>query len=63
MQDKPLTEEAKKRNEALRNELLSLRSEQVKLSHEVEDLKKERQSVMEQAVGPFINLSTNKRLR
>ncbi|ORX41026.1 Nuf2 family-domain-containing protein [Kockovaella imperatae] len=51
VQDRPLTEEAKKRNEAVRAELLNLRSEQVQLSHTVESLKSERQQVMELAAS------------
>ncbi|ORY20756.1 Nuf2 family-domain-containing protein [Naematelia encephala] len=48
-EERPLTEEARKINEGVRNELLELRSQQVKLSHEVEELKKERQAVMDLA--------------
>ena len=52
-QDRPLTEAAKKRNEEIRAELLNLRSEQFQLSHTVENLKSERQQIMEQAVSPY----------
>ena len=55
-QDKPLTEEAKVRNENIRAELLGLRSEQVKLSHEVDELKSQRQALMETAVCPASRL-------
>ena len=48
--DRPLTEEARKRNDGLREELLGLRGSQMKLSQEVDDLKKERQGVIEQVV-------------
>ncbi|CAD6564978.1 MAG: kinetochore-associated Ndc80 complex subunit nuf2 [Tremellales sp. Tagirdzhanova-0007] len=47
--DTPLTEEARTRNEGIRNELLELRSQQVKLSHEVEELKTEKKSISNQA--------------
>ena len=50
-QDRPLTEAAKKRNDGIRAELLNLRSEQFQLSHTVENLKSERQQIMEQAVS------------
>ena len=49
--DRPLTDAAQQRNDNLRSELFTLRSEQMTLSHEVEDLKKERQAVMDQAVS------------
>ncbi|WVR08556.1 hypothetical protein IAU60_005611 [Kwoniella sp. DSM 27419] len=47
--ERPQFEEAQTRNEGIRNELLELRGQQVKLSHEVEELKKERQTLMDQA--------------
>ncbi|KAK8850499.1 hypothetical protein IAR55_004417 [Kwoniella newhampshirensis] len=47
--ERPQSEQAQKRNEGLRNELLELRGQQVKLSGEVEELKKERQGLMDQA--------------
>ncbi|WWC72551.1 uncharacterized protein I206_106513 [Kwoniella pini CBS 10737] len=47
--EKPQSEQAHKRNEGLRAELLELRSQQIKLSGEVEELKKERQGLMDQA--------------
>lgn len=48
--DKPKTEEARARNEELRKELLELRNSQIRLSHEVEEAKKERTTFNEQAV-------------
>ena len=53
-EDRPRTEEAKKRNDLMRAELMTLRSEQLQLSHDVEELKKERQSLMELAVRPLV---------
>ena len=52
-EDRPRTEEARVRNDGIRNDLFDLRSEQMKLSHEVEELKAQRQSIMEQAVSCF----------
>ncbi|WVW80872.1 hypothetical protein I302_102862 [Kwoniella bestiolae CBS 10118] len=47
--ERPQSEQAQKRNDGLRAELLELRSQQIKLSGEVEELKKERQGLMDQA--------------
>ncbi|WRT70674.1 uncharacterized protein IL334_007672 [Kwoniella shivajii] len=47
--EKPQSEQAQKRNEGLRAELLELRGQQMKLSQEVEELKRERQGLMDQA--------------
>jgi Tfp pilus assembly protein PilN len=50
-QDRPKTEEARKRNDQLRSELFELRSQQIKLSHDVEEVKREKDAVFQQAVG------------
>lgn len=50
-QDRPKTEEARKKNEQLRNELFELRSQQVKLSHDVDEVKREKEVVFQQAVS------------
>ncbi|GFZ48113.1 Probable kinetochore protein NUF2 [Saitozyma sp. JCM 24511] len=57
-QDRPKTEEARKKNEQLRNELFELRSQQVKLSHDVDEVKREKEVVFQQAAGKGHELST-----
>ncbi|WWC98584.1 hypothetical protein V866_005476 [Kwoniella sp. B9012] len=47
--ERPQSEQAQKRNDGLRAELMELRSQQMKLSSETEELKKERQALMDQA--------------
>ncbi|RXK41686.1 hypothetical protein M231_00921 [Tremella mesenterica] len=56
--DRPLTDKAKERNDSLRSELMGLRTEQVNLSHEVEDLKRERGALSEQATNKMHELAT-----
>lgn len=51
IQDKPLIEEHKARNDSVKAELMSLRTQQLNLSRECDDLKVVRQTVMEQAVS------------
>ncbi|WVQ85925.1 hypothetical protein IAT38_008093 [Cryptococcus sp. DSM 104549] len=46
---KPQSEQAQKRNDGLRDELFDLRGQQAKISQEVDELKNERQSLMDQA--------------
>ena len=47
------------RNDEIRGDLFELRSEQMKLSHEVEELKAQRQSIMEQAVSCPLEYTRN----
>jgi hypothetical protein len=48
--DLPITEAAKLRNDGVKQDLLSLRAQQIALSDEVEGLKRERSAIMEQVV-------------
>ncbi|KAL1410055.1 kinetochore-associated Ndc80 complex subunit nuf2 [Vanrija albida] len=47
--DRPKMEEKQKRNKGIHNELLELRQQQMKLSAEVEELKRDRSRIMEDA--------------
>jgi hypothetical protein len=49
--DLPITEAAKLRNDGVKQDLLSLRAQQIALSDEVEGLKRERSAIMEQVVS------------
>ncbi|KAL7422918.1 kinetochore-associated Ndc80 complex subunit nuf2 [Cryptotrichosporon argae] len=56
-EERPKTDAAREQNQKLRDELLDLRSQQVKLSQEVEELKRDRQAAMEQASSKVRELS------
>ncbi|WVQ95615.1 hypothetical protein IAU59_002713 [Kwoniella sp. CBS 9459] len=61
--EQPQFEQAQKRNDGLRNELLDLRGQQVKLSQEVEELKRERQGLMDQAAhNAHLNTQLNQQI-